>query len=669
MLRRNSVFLSLVFLVIALLSTSCEPNIKIQPAQNFEWTAWGGTQHGERYSSLTQINAQNVKKLKVAWTFHTKDIDETSTSYAHLTFEATPLMFDNALFFNTAYGKVFSVDAQTGEQLWLHDAKVDKNLEYGGAVASRGLSLWVDDAALNEEVCKKRLLIGTLDSRLIALDAKNGRPCSAFGVDGTVNLLEGIDLSAPGMVGVTSPVVVFESTIVIGSSVGDFRGVDVERGLVRGYDVRTGELKWSWSPIPLSAEDEAWATWGDNSALRAGAGNAWAPLSVDEETGIVYVPTSSPGSSFYGGHRKGDNKYTSGIAALQAATGELMWFQQLVHHDVWDYDTPAQPVLVNIERDGALIPAVAQATKMGYLFVFDRRTGEPVYGIEERPMPKSDVPGELVSPTQPVPLAPPSLLDHSPIGRNDAWGLTPWDKRVCAQKLSGLRSEGIYTPPSIKGSLMKPGMAGGMNWGSVSVDESSQRLIVNVIDMPSFIRLIPKESEEAAESYHANPNEGESMAHDELVIPQQGTPYDISIGFVLSPFGVPCTAPPWGKLVAINLRTGEIAWETALGTTRDITPWYMPHLRLGVPNIGGSIITGSGLIFIGATLDDYIRAFDIQTGKELWKARLPAGGQATPMTYAVNGKQYVVIAAGGHGSLGTKQGDVVVAFALDGAID
>jgi quinoprotein glucose dehydrogenase len=375
---------------------------------------------------------------------------------------------------------------------------------------------------------------------------------------------------------------------------------------------------------------------------------------VDEERDLLFVPTGNSAPDYYGGHRDGIEQYASSLVALRASTGEVVWSFQTVHHDLWDYDLPAQPTLASVRRESVEIPAVVQATKMGHLFVLHRETGAPLFPVEERPVPQGGVPGEKLSPTQPFPVKPPPLVPFE-LSPDDAFGITPWDRRACRERIGALRFEGIFTPPSLQGSLMYPGNIGGSNWGGVAVDPLRGRVIANVTSVPFAVTLLPAESYERERA--ANP--GVEIA------PQRGTPYALRRELLLSPLGVPCNPPPWGMLVAVDLATGEIAWSVPLGTIRDMAPIPIP-LRVGLPNVGGPLVTASGLVFIGAAMDDYLRAFDVETGEELWKGRLPAGGQATPMTYRLRegARQYVVIAAGGHGRAGTTLGDSVVAFAL-----
>ncbi|HEX7060632.1 MAG TPA: PQQ-binding-like beta-propeller repeat protein, partial [Woeseiaceae bacterium] len=452
---------------------------------------------------------------------------------------------------------------------------------------------------------------------------------------------------------ITSPPAIAGDRVIVGSAIGDNGRVSLERGIVRALDARTGEVLWAWDPIPTDESDPAYATWGTGAEISGGA-NAWPPLSVDLEHGLVYVPTGSASTDYYGGLRPGDNRYANSLVALSIATGKVVWHRQLVHHDVWDYDLPAQPLLVELEKDGRDYDAVVQTTKMGMVYVLDRVTGEPIWPIEERPVPQGAVRGESLSPTQPFSSLPP-LVSHAALTADDAYGMLWFDTRGCRKKIAALRSDGIFTPPSLQGTLMNPGFAGGSNWGGLAWDPRSQRIVATVMQLPMWVRLTPRDEHDAL------------MARGEMDMTgftaMEGTPYVLTRGTLLSGLGMPCTQPPWGKLVALDLGTGKIAWERPVGTIEDLAPAPVPNLELGVPLLGGAIVTGSGLVFVAATFDDYLRAFDLASGDELWQGRLPAGGQATPMTYAQDGRQYVVIAAGGYKG-DTTPGDYLVAFAL-----
>jgi quinoprotein glucose dehydrogenase len=619
---------------------------------NTEWPTYGNDPGGTRYADVDQINPTNVTKLVPAWTYRTGDLGEGYPSARREAFEATPILIDGVLYLSTPYGHVHAVDAASGERLWRFDAKVPNDRQYSENT-SRGVSAW-RDTERPDGPCALRIFVGTLDARLIALDAAGGTPCADFGTNGTVDLNVG---SRPRDVGnylVTSPPVIWNNLVITGSAVGDNRAVDNELGIVRAFDTRTGALVWTWDPIPRTPDNPVYHEWTAKSAEMTGAANAWSVLSVDTQRGLLFVPVGSASPDYYGGERPGDNRHANSLVALNAATGAVVWAAQLVHHDVWDYDMPAQPVLFDLRRNGETIPAVVQATKMGMLFVFNRVTGAPLFPIEERPVPQNGVVGEVLSPTQPFSSLP-SLVPHAALKPDDAWGLTWWDRGKCRDLLAQYRSEGIYTPPSLEGTVEWPGYSGGSNWGSVTIDPVHQLLIANTNRLPFVVQLIPRDKLKEVYDSHVYP--------DSEFARQTGTPYGMRRQLIASPLGIPCIAPPWGTLTAIDLKASAIAWQVPLGTSRDLAPWPFWYID-GVPNMGGSAVTTGGLIFIAAATDDFLRAFDVRSGAELWRGRLPAGGQATPMTYRRNGRQYVVIAAGGHGGAGTTRGDYVVAFAL-----
>ncbi|TCO40892.1 pyrroloquinoline quinone-dependent dehydrogenase [Dokdonella fugitiva] len=633
------------------------------PAQAaFEWTAYGGDGRGQRHAPLAQITPANVGRLELAWTFRTGELGEGfARAKDALTFEATPLMVGGTLFFDTATGKAFALDAATGQLRWQFDAKVPRDFDYS-EMASRGVSWWRDAQADAAAACAERILFATIDARLIALDARTGAACADFGTKGEVVLSKGVRQSQwrLGQYEVTSPPAIAGDVAVVGSAIGDNAGTDLELGVVRAFDLRSGRELWHWDPIPRTARmpaDAANPEFGELDAQQArwtGAANAWAPLAVDAQRGLVFVPTGSPSPDFFGGVRPGDTQWANSVVALRAATGEFVWGRQLVHHDLWDYDVASQPMLVDLVRDGRTIPALVQLHKTGQVFVLDRETGEPVFPIEERPVPQDVVEGEIPSPTQPFSTLPP-LVSHAPVKPEDAWGLTFWDRNACRERIAALKSEGIYTPPSLAGTIERPGYAGGSNWGGGAWDPARHLLVANVMELPFVVALVPRA--EFVPQYESGRYEGWEFAS------QRGTPYGMRRTLLKSPLGAPCIAPPWGKLVAVDLAKGTIAWSKPLGTSRDRAPWPFWDIQ-GAPNIGGPLTTAGGLTFVGATTDNYLRAFDTATGAEVWTMRLPAGAQATPMSYEAGGRQYVVVAAGGHAKFGTTRGDYVLAFAL-----
>lgn len=642
------------FAAYALALPICLP-ASAQSPDTSDWGYYGGDIYGHRYSGLAQIDRSNVSKLQVAWTYRTGELGEGFARKSKLSFEATPVLAFGSLYLSTPTNIVIALDPETGKERWRYDPRVDRKQHYSEAT-SRGVSVW-ENAESKEGPCAQRVFAATLDARLIALSATDGKPCEGFGNGGVVDLTSGLRMRNRTDYNITSPPAVYKNVVIVGSAIGDNRATDVERGIVRAFDAITGELRWSFDPLPDSPTHAAAQEWREEEAAATGAANAWAVMSVDPERGLVFVPTGSASPDFFGGRRAGDNRFANSVLAIEAETGKLVWHRQLVHHDLWDYDLAAQPVLAEMSIGGTAIDTVLQATKTGLLFVFNRENGEPVFPVTERPVPASDVPGEQASPTQPFPDTP-ILTPHAPISPRDAWGITFWDRNKCRQLLQRHRNEGIYTPPSQRGTIMFPGYAGGVSWGGVAFDVRTQRAFAAVNHLPMRVTLMSEqEMDEQRKS--------DEYPYSEFAR-QRGTPYAMRREPLLSPWGLPCTPPPWGTLVSVDLRRNRIAWQVPLGSTEGIGPWFAPTRNFGTPSMGGPIVTAGDLVFIGGAMDGYFRAFDLETGRELWKHRLPAGGQATPMTYRAgkDERQYVVIAAGGHGGLGTAQGDYVVAFAL-----
>ncbi len=620
-----------------------------------QWPAYGGDAGGTRHSVVDQITPGNVMHLEQAWVYRTGENYAGTEDEDSAAFEATPIVVDGVMYLSTPSNRVIALDPESGDEKWTFDPKIrrrDRSSEF----TSRGVSTWPQPGQEPDGDWSRRILFATLDARLICLEAGTGKKCTDFGTNGEVDLNEGTG-SKPDSDSlnylVTSPPAIVRDRVIVGSAIGDNRAVESERGMVRAFDVHTGALVWSWDPIPRGPESEAWAAWEPEQAMRTGAANAWSVLSADAERDLVFVPTGSASPDYYGGERKGSNLYANSTVALRASTGEVVWAFQAVHHDLWDYDVPAQPVLMDVTRDGQKIPAVVQATKMGHVFFFDRSTGVPLFDIEERPVPPSDVAGEAAWPTQPFPTVTETLVPTT-LTADDAWGLTPFDRRAARKRIESLRSDGLFTPPSLQGTIHYPGVAGGTNWGSVAFDPDREVVVMNTSRVAFGITLFPRDTYDESKDY-GDVERGR----------QEGTPYIMHREPLLSPLGLPVSPPPWGTLTAVSTATGKVVWTSVLGTPRDIAPVPITF-KWGTPNMGGPIVTKSGLTFISATMDYYLRAFDTATGTELWKGRLPAGGQATPMTYRLkpDGKQYVVICAGGHGKMGTKLGDYVIAFAL-----
>jgi len=619
------------------------------------WPVYAGDAGGSHFSGAWQVNRDNVGQLKPVWVFRTGETGQGYTSAYKHTFEATPILVRSTLYFSTAFNRVFAIDAETGAERWRFDAAIDPEPHYTEA-SNRGVAYWVDRGARAGQPCLERIFAGTLDSRLIALDAANGERCTEFAGSGEVDLRAALREADRGQAyPVTSPPVIIDDTVVLGSGMIDNWKAHLGLGTVWAYDTRTGALRWKWHAIPRDSKAENAADWRPEQASRTGTANAWSPLSVDVERGLVFAATGSASPDYYGGNRLGNNRHANSLVALDAASGAVVWSQQIVHHDLWDYDLPAQPTLAAIERDGVRVPVVILPTKMGLLFTFRRDTGEPFFPIAERTVPASDVPGEEAWPTQPFPAAPPPLVPHRAMTSDDAWGLTPIDRGECRELIDSLRSEGIYTPPSLQGTIMIPGNGGGSNWGGIGWDAQGQVAIANTMHFPFVVALIPRDDFDSVRESGLYPEAEFS--------PQLGTPYGMRRKPLVSSWDMPCVKPPWGTLAAVDMGAGQILWQVPLGTTRDLSG--LPFgLNYGTPGLGGPLVTAGGLVFIGAVMDDYLRAFDIDSGEELWRGRLPAGGQATPMAYQLGGRQYVVIAAGGHGSMGTRRGDYLVAFAL-----
>lgn len=624
----------------------------VNPAEG-SWSAYGGDPGGTRYSPLSQISPTNVGRLQVAWTFRTGELGQGVTDWGRSAFEATPILYQGTLYFTTPSTNVVAVDAVTGARRWLHDSRNDNGLHYSDGV-SRGVSLWVDPDKPASAACAARIYAATLDGRLLALDAATGTPCRDFGEHGAIDLLQGVRFAEKAGDGwrdylVTSPPAILDGKVIIGSSVGDNRAVAVELGTVRAFDARTGQELWSWDPIPRDPANPVYKEWSAEGAKLTGAANAWAPLSVDPRRHLVFVPTGSASPDFFGGDRPGDDRWADSIVALDADTGALVWGRQLVHHDMWDYDVASQPTVADVTHDGKQVPAVIQATKTGFLYTLNRETGAAIFPVVEKPVPQDAVPGETPSPTQPYPVAPPALVRQAAVTAGDAWGVAWFDTRACRKRIEADRSEGIFAPPSTRESVQSPGNAGGANWGGIAFDPQRQLAIVNTMNLPFLVALVPRKEVDAEMS---DPQyRGWEFGQ------QSGTPYAMRRRTFMSSLGIPCVKPPWGTLTAVDMVHGTIKWQVPIGNTPFI------HLNLGMPGLGGPMITRSGLVFIAATLDDEIRAFDIATGEMLWHTKLPAGGQATPMTYSIGGRQYVVIAAGGYKDSSTR-GDYLIAYAL-----
>jgi len=594
-------------MVVAVSLLAVGSGARAQAPGSSDWGFYGGDALGQHYSSLDQINRGNVTQLEPAWTYRTGELGVGFASAGKLTFEATPVLAFGLLYLETATNIVIALDPESGRERWRFDPRIDRTRRYAEASA-RGVSVWAAGERGQGGACRRRVFSGTLDARLLALDADTGRPCTNFGESGQVDLTHGLRIRDAGAYLVTSPPAVLGKAVIVGSAIGDNRAVDLERGVIRAYDAESGTLLWSFDPLPDSAAHAAAADWNLAQAHSTGAGNAWGVMSVDEEHDLVLIPTGSASPDYYGGQRLGANRFADSLLALDARSGRLVWQQQLVHHDLWDYDLAAQPVLGDVEVQGAPVPAVIQATKSGMLYVFERSRGTPLVPITERAVPASHVPGEAAAATQPFSALPP-LAPQRAVLADDAWGLTLWDRHKCREAIAALRNEGIFTPPDLHGTLLTPGYIGGVNWGGIAFDQDHGRIIAAVNLLPMVVTLLtPAELEQEIHS-------GE-YPHSQFGR-QTGTPFGVRREPLLSPWGLPCTAPPWGALVSVDLRQRRIAWQSPLGSTAGFTPWFLPAREFGMPNMGGPIVTAGGLVFVGAAMDAYLRAFDIETGVEL----------------------------------------------------
>jgi quinoprotein glucose dehydrogenase len=624
--------------------------VSLQAATPGDWPAYGRDPGGARFSPLTQITRENVAQLQVAWTYHTGMPELAGMGHRPPALEVTPIVIDGTMYVSTPTGIIAALDPTTGTERWRFDAGVNPHRGYGDFV-SRGVSFWRDGRTPAGGVCARRIFAATIDARLFALDAASGKPCAGFGVNGAVDLRVGLRIAPFEFQAYeeTSPPAVVGDLVIVGSGVADNANPAPASGEVRAFDARTGALKWTFDPIPQDSTDPAYKTWQGGSAKRTGAANVWSVIVADPERDLVFLPTTSPAPDYYGGLRLGDNRYANSIVALRASTGRLVWHFQTVHHDIWDFDNASPPALVTVTRNGTSTAAVIQTGKSGMLYVLDRATGQPIFPVEERPVPASTVPGEVASPTQPFTTVVPPLVPLR-YSADDAWGPTPEAKAACHDILAALRNDGPFTPPSLQGTLSQPGNIGGAHWGGVAIDEKHGLAVVPVNRVPAEVRLIP------AAGFNGDSVHREDAArgiNNFEYTRMNGTPYIMRRRIILGPAGLPCTPPPFGALVAVNLGTGAIQWNVPLGAFGGVA---------GSPQLGGPIVTAGGLVFIGATFDRSFRAFDAETGRELWTTTLPAGARATPMTYEAGGRQFVVIAAGGSDRWGF--GDAVIAFAL-----
>ncbi|PXA99090.1 membrane-bound PQQ-dependent dehydrogenase, glucose/quinate/shikimate family [Nostoc sp. 3335mG] len=630
-----------------------------------DWPAYGGTHMATRYSPLTQITPGNVGQLEKIWEFRTGDLPENDEPFGN---QNTPVKVGNRLYLCSALNKISALDAATGAEFWTYDPVVSPDA-IGYNASCRGLVYFENPAAAETDLCRTRVVNLTHDARMIALDTETGQLCPDFGNGGIVNLLEGIGDTAPGFYAPTSPPTLVRDVLVVGSQVSDGQTREAPSGVIRGFNAVTGALDWAWDmgrpgETGLPPEGETYTP---------GTPNSWTIASGDDELGLVYIPMGNSAVDYWGGDRsKAENTYSTSIVALDVATGEVAWHYQTVHYDVWDYDLGGQGTLVDFPTADGPVPAIIMPSKQAQFYILNRRTGEPLVNIEERPAPKGGVEPERLSPTQPYVTDFPNLLKPT-LTEADMWGATPLDQLWCRIQFRQASYDGVYTPPTVDQPWIQfPGYNGGSDWGGVAIDPVKGIMIANYNNMPNYNQLVPREEVDAAgvlpitdPNYDADAGGG---SHGSLS-PQAQSPYGIRVnaGWRVPYTGLLCKQPPYGGLAAIDLNTREVLWDRPFGSARKNGPFGIPSMLpidIGTPNNGGGVVTASGLFFIGAATDDIFRAVDIETGEEVWQVELPAGGQATPMTYESDGRQIVVINAGGHDFMETPIGDYFIAYAL-----
>lgn len=614
-----------------------------------EWRAFGGSLAGGGYSALDQIAPANIGQLDLAWTY------KTGVTVPSMGFSAQPIMIDDLLYFCTPNNLVIALDPETGQRRWQFDPQI---ASVPPSASCRGVSHFT--VPNGSGACAERIIFGTSDARLMAVDARTGISCADFGIDGAVDLKRGMGDVPPGTYYVSSPPMIADGKAVIGGWVSDNLSTDMPSGVIRAFDATSGKLAWAWDMDnpELMGEPDKGQTYSRGSA------NSWGLMSADEELGLVYVPTGNGSPDYFGAFRKpGTEKYASSVVALDVKTGRPRWSFQTVHHDLWDYDVMAKPVLIDLTIGGEQRKALIQTSKRGQIFILDRVTGKPLARIEERPVPQGAVAGDRTSLTQPFSTEMPSF-DDTVLTEAMMWGVTPIDQLWCRIRFAGARYDGPLTPPGLEPTILYPSYLGGQNWGGVSIDPERRLMFVNWIRMANYTRLLPRDDPEAIRA-------GKEFYHEpgKVVSPQEGTPYAVATGAFLSPLNIPCNEPPFGKIAVVDLDKRKIVWEKPFGTSRDAGPFGLTSnfpLPMGVPNQGGALTLRSGVVFIAATQERMLRAFELQTGKLLWKYRLPAGGHTIPMTYVSpkSKRQFVVLPAGGSLPLLSGVGDSLMAFAL-----
>ena len=656
----------LAWLAVVFLLSACGENSQIDYSGPVAgWPDVTGSKGGGQFSPLTQIDKDNVTRLEVAWTYSSDDFkgpggyDETGKTpegdgvHSSVSVSVTPIIAGDTMLLCTPLHRVVALDPETGRELWSYDPQMDRAMQ---SHVCRGVARWNASDSLAGRPCQQRVLFMSGDGRLIALDVGTGLPCVDFGEGGTVDLTHGLGPVKRGEYYQTSPPLVFGDLVIAGSAVRDSFRTETAGGVIRAFDVRSGRLVWAWDPVPpgmpaVTAEDIA-----KGGTFTRGTPNSWALLSADVDNNLLFVPTGNPGVDYYRGKsRDRFNYYGSSVVALNALTGAVVWHFQTVHHDIWDYDIGTQPVLYQHRGN---IPAVAVATKQGHLFLLNRLNGEPLFPVEERPVPGSDVPTEWTSPTQPFPTLPEPIAGSALTDR-DLMNY-PFVSKGCQERFARLRSGPLFTPPSLQGTLIYPGIGGGFNWGGMAVNPATGTMVTTYLRMPFSVQLLPRQNELSAEQ------DNEPVNFNWMRAPQYGTPYRLSTDAFLSDRGIPCIKPPWGMIMAIDLASGNTIWKKPIGSLNGYIPLIGRWIDIGTPVSGGPLQTASGLVFVAATTDEYFRALDAQTGEVLWAKQLPFSAHAIPMTYRLSpqSRQFLVIASGGSIGMDKRTGNTLVAFAL-----
>lgn len=607
-----------------------------------DWSTFNGDLKAQKYAPVTQITPENVQDLKVAWSTHTGDVSTGGGEIPQSAWSATPIFANDTLYLGTPFYRIFALDPGSGATKWTFDTKSKLEALTQPELKNRGVAYWAAAEPAAGAACQKRIIMGTMDARLFEVDADTGTPCADFGKDGVLDINDFNTTNAKWPLSLLQPPTVLGDTMFLGWAGKDWEEAVDSPGAIFALDVRTGAVKWTYHTLPAELHD------------KTGTANVWASMSVDPDRHLLYIPVSSPSPNFFQGAIPPDLPIVTSVTALDTETGAMVWTRQLVHHDVWDLDTNAAPTLIDIQKDGQTIPALVQTSKQGFLYVLNRETGEPVYPIEERPAPKSTIPEEVTSPTQPYVALPERVVKDSWPGIFDLADQLSFG--YCSKTLKTLRYEGAFTPPSLEGSLVYPATIGGIEWGGGAVDPTSGIYVVNYSSAVQIYKLIPR----AEFDKTAKVGGGETGGF----FPQTGAPYGIQLTTFLNPLGMPCWKPPYGSITAYDLKTGQRLWDQPYG---QVQHWgfYMPE-SWGSITLGGPVITGSGLVFLGASMDSRVRAIDLKTGKVLWKALVDAPAVSLPAVYEYKGKQYVVFTAGGNAILTPQVSDQVVAFALPG---